>query len=78
MGLVAQSFVTDENEGVLTGDSDASSLDDSVDGNSADENRRGSRGRGLEEKAESAFVSVVLEDLGEAQRVDERSGLKDA
>ena len=51
MGLVAQLDVRGKKQGVLTADSNISSLEESVDGNSIEQGRREQRGMSIEEKA---------------------------
>lgn len=57
--------VRDENKGVLSVDSNICSLEDLVDGNSIDQDRKKKRGMGIEEKEEFIVVLVVLEELVE-------------
>ena len=61
VGLVAQLDVRGKKQGVLTADSNISSLEESVDGNSIEQGRREQRGMSIEEKAEPVFVLAVLE-----------------
>ena len=61
VGLVAQLDVRGKNQGVLTVDSNISSLEESVDGNSIEQDRREQRGMSTEEKVELVFVLAVPE-----------------
>lgn len=66
MGLVTQEMaVRDENKGALTVDSNIYRLEDEVDGNSIDWDKRERREMGVEEKEGFVFVLAVLEELVE-------------
>lgn len=55
--------VRDENKGVLSVDSNVCSLEDSVDDNSVDQDRKKKRSMSIEEMAKFIVALAVLEDL---------------